>query len=165
MPDPVAAFSRGASRVALAVSVAGLVVMTGIIMFQVIARMIGGLSASWTEQAALLLMLWFILFAGAVGVREGFHIRITALQEALSVKSARGLRVVCHGVVLVFGAAMAANGAVLAIETWSHVIPALGLPRGVAYLPLAGAGALIAFFAGEHIAAELTNREVRPLWS
>lgn len=157
--------SRLLSLSALYVSAAGLVAMTLIIGWQVFARYVLNAAPAWTEQAALLLMLYFILFAAAAGVREGFHIQLTLLQASLPERPRRALELACHAIVLLFGLAMAMGGVQLAAATWQHTIPALGLPRGVAYIPLAGAGALIALFSAEHIGARLRGRKVVPLWS
>jgi TRAP-type C4-dicarboxylate transport system permease small subunit len=159
------AVSRLFSRAALAFSAIGLIGMTLIIGWQVFARYVLNSAPAWTEQAALYLMLWFILFAAAAGVREGFHIRISILQESLKGGAKTGLKVVCHLIVLVFGAFMAWSGAGLVAETWQHDIPTLGLPRGSAYIPIVGAGVLIVFFALEQILAELRGEEVEPLWN
>lgn len=75
--------SRILSQISLWFSAAGLLGMTGIIGWQVFARYVLNAAPAWTEQAALFLMLWFILFAAAAGVREGFHIKISLLQDSL----------------------------------------------------------------------------------
>lgn len=159
------ALSRVLSRAALAFSAAGLVGMTLIIGWQVFARYVLGSAPAWTEQAALYLMLWFILFAAAAGVREGFHIQISILQDSLRGRAGAGLRLFCHAVVLVFGGFMAWGGIGLVTETWPHAIPTLGLPRGSAYIPVVGAGLLIVFFAAEQMLAQLRGQEVAPQWS
>lgn len=162
---PIAALSRLASRAALAVSVAGLTLMTLIIGWQVFARYVLNASPSWSEQAALLLMLYFLLFAAAVGVREGFHIRITLLEDSLSPARRKWLRFVNHLCVGLFGFAMAAGGIELIGITTSHSISSLGISRAFAFAPMAGAGLLILFFSLEHILAEARGRRVEPIWS
>jgi TRAP-type C4-dicarboxylate transport system permease small subunit len=161
----MAQISRLLSLASLYVSVLGLVMMTAIIGWQVFARYMLNTSPDWSEQAALYLMLWFILFAAAAGVREGFHIRLSLLQDRLSEAKSRALRTVCHALVGVFGAALAWSGAELVVMTWSHTIPTLGLPRGSGYIPLSVSGLLILFFSVEHIQAELSGGEVRSLWN
>ncbi|PHR92916.1 MAG: TRAP transporter permease DctQ [Robiginitomaculum sp.] len=158
-------FSRAASRVALMFSAFGLIAMTLIICWQVFARYVLHAAPAWTEQAALLLMLWFILFAAAAGVREGFHIQLTLLQDSLSPKRRLRLRQACHFLVFVFGVLMTYGGLGLTVETWSHTIPTLGLSRGVGYIPVFLAGLLIAVFALEHLIVESKGREVKPLWN
>ncbi len=157
--------SRALSRLALWLSAAGLIGMTLIIGWQVFSRYVLSAAPSWTEQAALFLMLWFILFAAAAGVREGFHIRISLMQDMLNESVAKRLSLICHVVVLVFGVFMAVGGFQLVLATWPHVIPTLGLPRGSAYLPIMVAGGLIAFFSFEHILTERKNEKIQPLWS
>ncbi len=157
--------SKLLSRAALAFSAFGLIGVTLIIGWQVFARYVLGSAPAWTEQSALYLMLWFILFAAAAGVREGFHIRISILQDALTGRAGVALKVLCHLIVLVFGGFMAWSGFGLVAETWQHSIPTLGLPRGSAYLPIVGAGLLIVFFATEQMVAEIRCREIEPLWN
>lgn len=161
----IARISKLLSRVALIFSAFGLIGMTAIICWQVFARYVLNASPAWSEQAALFLMLWFIFFAAGVGVREGFHIRLTLLQDMVSEWRRKILVAFCHLVVLVFGLLMALNGINLAIETWSHSIPTLNISRGYSYLPIAGAGALISFFSAEHLLAMKNGKAVGKLWS
>jgi TRAP-type C4-dicarboxylate transport system permease small subunit len=127
----------------------GLVLMTAIIGWQVFGRYVLGSSPAWAEQAALILMIWYVFFAAAAGVREGFHIRIVALQSAVPARAARAMRLLAHVVVGACGIALAVWGVELVARTWSHVIPTLSLPRGFAYLPLPFSGILITLFATE----------------
>jgi len=143
----------------------GLLTMTVVIGWQVFARYVLNDSPAWSEQAALLLMIWYVMFAAAAGVREGFHIRIGVFADALPGKAGKAVRIVGHSVVGLFGAGMAIWGTELALATWSHVIPALGLPRGTAYIPIALSGLLILGFSIEWIVAEAGNREVEKTWS
>ena len=60
--------------------------MTGIIGWQVFGRFVLNSSPSWSEQAALMLMIWYVFLAAAAGICEGFHIRITLFEDSLSAK-------------------------------------------------------------------------------
>ena len=157
--------SKMLSNLSLWFSALGLIGMTLIIGWQVFARYVLNAAPAWTEQAALFLMLWFILFASAAGVRENFHIRLSLALDLSKGSTRTFLSLAGHFIVFLFGLSMAWNGAILVAETWQHVIPTLGLSRGTAYIPIVAAGALIAFFSAEHMAAELSGREVRSLWS
>ncbi len=143
---------------------AGLVLMTAIIGWQVFARYALEASPTWAEQASLVLMIWYISLAAAAGVRERFHIRITAVEDAVTPAARARMEVISNLVVLTLGLTMAACGAELTIATWGHNIPTLSLPRGVAYVPISLAGLLIALFALEHILAGMLGRKVEPLW-
>lgn len=156
---------KALSAFALALSAVGLLLMTVLISWQVFARYVLNSSPSWTEQAALLVMLWFILFAAAAGVREGFHIRLSLIEDMATLAIRRGMQIAASLVVLAFGLAMAIYGGQLVLATWAHDIPALGVPRGVAYVPISVAGGLIGLFSVERIAGILLGSEVETTWS
>ena len=139
------------SKLLLWTSAAGIIAMAGIIGWQVFARYVLNASPAWAEQGSLVLMFWFVSFAAAAGVREGFHIRISAFADALPEPVRKPLRIAVQGVVALLGVAMAVWGGALIVQTWSHDIPTLGLPRGVAYLPLPISGVLITLFALENM--------------
>lgn len=156
---------KALSAFALVLSAVGLLLMTVLISWQVFARYVLNSSPSWTEQAALLTMLWFILFAAAAGVREGFHIRLSLLEDLAKPRLKRAMQVGGGVTVLLFGLAMCVQGGALVLETWSHTIPALGLPRGIAYIPISAAGAMIVLFSVERMLAVMQGRELDATWS
>lgn len=127
----------------------GLVLMTAIVGWQVFGRFVLNSTPSWSEEAALTLMIWYVSLAAAAGVRQGFHIRIEALEDAVSPRVRKGLRVASNLVVAACGAAMVIWGSELVLLTWDHVIPSLGISRGFAYLGLPLSGLLTSLFAIE----------------
>lgn len=133
------------------VAAGGLILMTAIIGWQVFGRFVLNSSPSWSEQAALILMIWYILFAAAAGVREGFHIRIALLEGGLAQRNARRVRLAINLIVAGFGLVLLIFGAQLVWLVWDHDIPSLPLPRGVAYLPLPVTGLLIILFSLSHV--------------
>jgi TRAP-type C4-dicarboxylate transport system permease small subunit len=151
--------NSAASTGLLYAAAAGLILMTAVIGWQVFGRFVLNSSPSWAEQLALVLMIWFVFFAAAAGVREGFHIRILALESALSPRNQSRMRLAAHLIVGASGIAIAIWGGELVARTWSHVIPTLGLPRGFAYLPLPLSGVLMAFFTIELILEDAAGEE------
>lgn len=151
------------------ISAVGLVLMTAIIGWQVFGRYVLNSTPSWSEQASLALMIWYVSLAAAAGVREGFHIRIVALENAVGAKTRLWMRIASNIIVGVCGIAMLVWGGQLVVKTWSHVIPSLGIPRGLAYLGLPIAGALMALFSLERIFEEISGEQVEdeedPRWS
>ncbi|MBR0550892.1 TRAP transporter small permease [Sphingomonadaceae bacterium LXI357] len=135
----------------LAAGAVGLIAMTAIIGYQVFGRYILHASPSWAEEASLLLMIWYVFFAAAAGVHEQFHIRITALENAVSPAIRRPMRWFVHGCVALAGLSLAIWGSELVRLTWDHEIPTLGLSRGFAYLPLPLSGVLMILFSIEHL--------------
>ncbi|MGQ3047646.1 MAG: TRAP transporter small permease [Niveispirillum sp.] len=153
----LANLTRLASNLLIGLAGLGLVAMTAIVSWQVFGRFILNSSPSWSEQAALTLMIWFVTLAAAVGVREGFHIRITAVEDAVSPGIRKAMQVLAELVVGGIGAAMLFWGGDLVIRTWGHVIPSLGLSRGFAYLGIPLAGGLIVLFTLERILKTLAG--------
>lgn len=152
------------SRACLWFSGFGLIAMSAIILWQVFARYVLNASPSWSEQAALYLMIWTVLFAAAAGVREEFHIRITVARDALAVRPRKAAFLAAHLVTALVGVFLAIYGTRLVIGLWGYAIPTLGLPRGSAFLPMPVAGAMIAGFALEHIYALVKDTDVDPSW-
>lgn len=161
----IADLSRWISRLTLGFAALGLVVMTAIIGWAVFARYVLQQAPAWAEQSALLLMVWYVMLAAAVGVREQFHIGMSAATDAMPPILRKGCRVLSLILVLGFGVAMGVWGGELVLRTWAFDIPTLGLPRGAAYLPVPIAGWLTAAFCLEHLVAEAKGRKVEPLWS
>lgn len=161
----MARVSQRLSQVVRLFSNLGLIAITAIIAWQVFARYVLNASPSWAEQAALLLLIWYVLLAAAAGVREGFHIRIPVVVENLPLRYRLAVALVAHALVGLFGIAMTWWGIELANATWAHVIPALGISRGFAYLPIPIAGVLIAGWSLEHIIARCRRQEIESQWS
>jgi TRAP-type C4-dicarboxylate transport system permease small subunit len=146
------------ATIALWVSGAGLVIMTAAIGWQVFGRFVLNDTPTWTEPVSLLLMLYYILLAAAVGVHERFHLSLDLFRSLVPEATRRGFDIVNHLVVGGFGLAMAWYGAALVRATWAAKIPVLDLPQGVSYLPLPLAGGLIALFALEHLLILLSGQ-------
>lgn len=151
MFDPKQSWSARLSDGLLVFGGGGVLVMTLIVGWQVFARYVLNASPSWSEQAALVLMIWFAFFAAAAGVRESFHIRIEVFARALPAPFDHYCRILAHLIVLIVSLALVVWGGELILRTWDHVIPTLGMPRGIAYLPLPVSGLLMALFAVEQI--------------
>lgn len=143
------------SRLLIAFGSIGLLAMTAIIGWQVFGRFVLNSSPSWTEQASLIMMIWYVMFAAAAGVYEGFHIRIALLEEKFGAR-ARPLRRLVALVVAIVGLVLLVYGAQLCWAVRSNTVPSLGVSRAVAYVPLPVSGLLIALFALPQV---LTGRQ------
>lgn len=148
------------SDLLIRIAAGGLILMTAIIGWQVFGRFVLDSSPSWTEQGALILMIWYILFAAAAGVREGFHIRIALLEGNFTLRNARRIRLAINLIVAGFGLVLLIYGVELVWLVWDHVIPSLGLSRGVAYIPLPVSGFLILLFSLGHVRLRWNRLEI-----
>ncbi|MGE0714487.1 MAG: TRAP transporter small permease [Alphaproteobacteria bacterium] len=63
--------------------IAAVLVMLACIVIQVVMRYVFSNTPSWTEEVAVLMFAWATLGGLALGVREGFHVRLTALLDPL----------------------------------------------------------------------------------
>ena len=137
---------------------AGLLVMTFVIAWQVFGRFVLQSSPSWSEQTALVLMIFYVFLAAAAGVWERFHIRIEILEERLDAQSQRRLRIAIHALVALMGLALLVFGAQMLWLVRDHVIPSLGISRAVAYLPIPVSGALMTLFSIGRIRVRLAEK-------
>lgn len=147
------------SRLLIAFGSAGLLAMTAIISWQVFGRFVLASSPSWTEQASLILMIWYVMFAAAAGVHEGFHIRIALLEEKMGDTARPAIRLVA-AVVAVLGLVLLIYGLQLCWAVRSNVVPSLGISRSAAYVPLPVSGLLMTLFALPQMASG--ERRVNP---
>ena len=145
------------SQLALLVSASSLVLMTAIISYQVVARYFFNASPAWSERLSLLLLGYLVFFGAAVGVHERFHIRIDALRNAVGPRLQRTFDVTAHLAVMGAGIVMIIAGMQLVTTLWAFAIPSLGVPRGLALLPIPLAGALITLFSGAQLVGVFRN--------
>ena len=147
------------SKASLILSASCLVVMTTIISYQVVARYFFNSSPAWSERLSLVLLAYLVFFGAAVGVHERFHIRIDALRDAMPDSIGRAFDIIANFAVAAAGLVMVVAGWQLTTTLWAFDIPSLGLPRGLALLPLPIAGALIMLFSSAQLIESLTGAE------
>lgn len=114
--------------------------MVGIICYQVVMRYIFNQSPSWTEEIAILLMIWFGILAIPIGVKHNLHIGIEyifrmfplPMQYAVS----RGIYLLIAG----FGLIMIIYGIELTEFMSMSTLPATKISSAVEYvvMPISG---------------------------
>jgi TRAP-type C4-dicarboxylate transport system permease small subunit len=147
------------SRAAMWIAMSSLVLMTAIITYQVVARYFFNASPAWSERLSLLLLGYLVFFGAAAGVHERFHIRIDALRNAVRPGLRKGFDITAYLAVAVAGLVMIFAGLQLTTTLWAFDIPSLGVPRGLALLPIPLSGALITLFSGAQLLNVLRNPE------
>lgn len=146
------------SKISLYISMSSIVIMTAIITYQVVARYFFNSSPAWSERLSLVLLGYLVFFGAAVGVHERFHIRIDALRDAVSPRLARLFDITANFAVVCAGIVMVIAGFQLTTTLWPFNIPSLGIPRGLALLPIPISGALITLFAGTQLLQDFQNK-------
>ena len=148
------------ARLCMWLGILGLIAVIAAVSWQVFGRYVLNDTPTWAESLALLLVLYVTMFGVAVGVRHSGHIGL----ESFLVLAPDWLRLkmefLIHGLVLLFGVAMAWNCVSLAESVWSYRLPTLGISEGWKYVPASICGVLIVLFAIEHLIALAQGREV-----
>jgi TRAP-type transport system small permease protein len=158
------AFHAVLSRLCLRLAVAGILLITVAVLYQIFGRYVLNDSPAWTEIFALVLVLWVTSFAAAVGVRDNRHIGVESILMLAPKRIRKAGTIVVYLGMVTFGLCMAWGGAILGAEMWAYVNPGLPISQGWSYVPLALGGILIAMFAVERIVAAVLNITVIASW-
>lgn len=130
-----------------------LAVMTLIVFWQVITRFkIVNLNSPWTEEIALMLLVWFGLTGAAIGIRTGSHIAVEFITTLFPEKVQKWLNIIIYLLILAFSVFLFNEGLNLAKETWGVLMSATLLSRGIfVYLAIPTAALLMVIYSLEHI--------------
>jgi TRAP-type C4-dicarboxylate transport system permease small subunit len=137
-----AALTRGSIILAAAVMLAAL-------CWQVAARYILGEPSIWSEELAVLLFSWTVLGGLALGVREGWHVRLTLLPDALPPRARAWLERATDLLTAALGAFLAWSGWRFMDMTSGSFSAAIGYPTEILNVLGPIAGALMALFGVE----------------
>jgi TRAP-type C4-dicarboxylate transport system permease small subunit len=102
-----------------------------------------GQSLAWAEEVGRYLMIWGALLAAGLALREGAHIAVETLPEALPPPLARLVRLVALLLAAAFLALVAWLGWHYAMFAWMQRTPVLRLPMGAVYLAVPVGAALM----------------------
>src|SRR5260221_7033865 len=128
------------------ICLAGLLI---VVVYGVVLRYVFNDAPPYVEQVALLLVISVAMFGAAAGVRDAGHIGLDSLVAMLSAKMQFWCGIVVCVLGVVFGLALLAGSAEMAISTYASTIPTLGLSEAFRYLPVLLGGILIAVFSIE----------------
>jgi TRAP-type transport system small permease protein len=117
--------------------------MVAIISTNVFLRYVFDSGLPWSEEIALLCVVWFTFIAMALGVRYRLHISVNVLPRNLPRVPELLLRRLTDLVVLGVGAVMLVFGWILVRFTSRSIMPASGLPSSLLYLAVPVAAVLI----------------------
>lgn len=142
--DVLATTTRGA-----VVAAAGVMLVS--LAAQVVMRYVFGAALTWSEELALLLFSWIVLLMSALGVREGFHVRMDLLAGHLPPRAAGALAHLIQLGVLAAGLFLLRHGWRYFVETRGSVSAAIAYPIELLHLAAPVGGALIVLFALERL--------------
>lgn len=142
-------WQRSIGRAADAVNMAAswvchllLVIITMVICLQVFLRFILNSPTSWSEEIALLCLIWFGLIAIAIGIRRHEHVAISFFRNILPAPLAIALDYLAQVLMAMFMLAVLFYGRDLVALAGRQILPASGLPKYWLYLPTMAGGLL-----------------------
>ncbi|WP_157089283.1 TRAP transporter small permease [Oceanibaculum pacificum] len=144
------------------VAVAMTLVMLAVLTLQIVARYFFGVALSWSEELSLLLFTWVVLLVGSLGVREGFHVRLTLLLDALPPGAGLWLNRLLDAAILVFGVYLALAGYDYVEATMGQTSAAIAYPIEALHMAAPVCGGLIALHALSRILVPLPPRAAVP---
>ena len=138
--------------------IAAVLVMLACIVAQVVMRYVVGQSLSWSEELAVLMFAWATLGGLALGVREGFHVRLDVLLDLLPPAARRRSEQAIEALTALLGAYLAWSGLRFLDFTAGSVSAAIGYPIEILNGLAPMAGVLICLFACERLLAPAPDR-------
>jgi TRAP-type C4-dicarboxylate transport system permease small subunit len=121
--------------------------MLACITLQVVMRYAFGRATSWSEEMAILMFAWMVMGGLALGVREGFHVRIDLLLLVLPDRVRPWAESAIEALTAVFGFYLAWSGWRFLDITSGSVSASIGYPIEVLHGLAPLSGALIGIFA------------------
>ncbi len=126
-----------------------LVAMVIIICYQVVLRFVFNQSPSWSEEIAIVLMIWFGILSIPIGVKHNLHIGIEFLYSKcpppVQYVVSRAIYLLLAG----FGVFMIVYGLELTQFMTMSTLPATKLPSAVEYVVIPIAGVMLIYNAAE----------------
>lgn len=139
------------NRVALAAAVLLAVLMIACLCTEVFFRYALNHSLPWSEEVALLLFTWVVMLFGSIGVREGFHVRVSVIVDLLPPTVRLWLdRVILVGIAA-FAVVIVDSGWDMVVRNLDQVAPATRYPLPLLYGAVPMMGALIVLHAAARL--------------
>ena len=126
-----------------------LLAMVVIICYQVVMRFVFNDSPSWTEEVAILLMIWFGILSIPIGVKLHLHIGIEYLFDQFPPVGQYVISRLIYLLIAGFGLVMIVYGLELVDFMTMSTLPATKLPSAVEYAVIPASGVLLVYNALE----------------
>jgi len=120
--------SRWCARATMVAVLALGILLVVCLLISIFFRYVVGQALSWPEELSMLLFTWLVLLASSLGVREGFHVRLSILFERLPSPIRKVLARLITLAITAFGAILIYSGRDLAIRAAGHLSATIGYP-------------------------------------
>lgn len=143
--------------------VAMMAAMVTLVFANVVTRYVFNWSIIWAEELSQYLMVWIAYVGAGLALREGRHVSVELLQDALPDRARAALRAAVGIGILAFMAVLSWLGVEFARFAWDQETPVMQIPQGLAYLAIpVGAGVFLvhlAFFFRSFVARRFEESE------
>lgn len=129
--------------------VALMVIITLDVLWGVFTRYALGSQASWTEELARFLLVWIGILGAAYAAGQKIHLSINLLEEQLSEKGQRQLKIILTLLILAFVLPVMVIGGgrlVYITQYLKQLSPALQIPMAIVYTVIPISGLLITYY-------------------
>jgi TRAP-type C4-dicarboxylate transport system permease small subunit len=126
-------------------SMAMLLAMVVIICYQVVLRFVFNRSPSWSEEVAIVLMIWFGILSIPIGVKHHLHIGIEYIYKQFPLKTQYVLSRFIYLLIVGFGVIMIVYGIQLTEFMTMSTLPATKLSSAVEYVVIPISGVLLIY--------------------
>lgn len=135
-------------------------VLVVVVVWQVFSRQVLGSPSTWSEEAARYLFVWLGLFGAALVFSERGHIAVDFLIRRLPKPVLRGALVLIQLTIVTLAALVFVYGGwKYSQQAWAQQLSALPVNVGSMYLVMPITGALIIWFAVQHLIEALVATE------
>ncbi len=124
-----------------------LVVIVVVVSAQVFSRKVLNQSIRWSEEVALLLMVWMAFISLAIGIEKKLHIAIGLFFDRFPRKVQYIIEKATNILIMVFGLVLFYYGIKLMQFTSSSTLPATKWPAATLYAMIPVSGIFIAYFS------------------
>ncbi len=128
-----------------------------VIVMQVVLRFIFNSPTKWSEEAAMISLVWFGMLAVAIGVRRHTHISIMFFRDLLPPFGGWMLDILAQLLILTFAFILFTNGSELMMLAGKTRLPASQIPKYLLYLSAMTGGGLMMLNALANLVAGPLN--------
>mgnify|MGYP005761681967 FL=1 len=117
--------------------------MTVTVLIQVFFRFVLQSPLRWTEELARYLMIWLVLLASSIAMRNRAHLQVDVLTSALPRGPKRALTFVVDVLTIIFLCIMTWHGVTVVQVTMTQTSPAMQIPMALIYAAFPVGGVLM----------------------
>jgi TRAP-type C4-dicarboxylate transport system permease small subunit len=117
-----------------------------VVTAQVFCRKFFGWSIKWSEEMALVWIVWLTYIAMAIGVEKKLHIAIALFFDKFPVPIKTLIEKITNILIFVFGIFMIKDGISLIQSTTTSILPATGFKTSIRYITIPIGGLYLCYF-------------------